>query len=707
MDKKTQKKVRQFKEQLTNLFEIKTSESNQANGKLYETINTVQVKTEPLVAKLAIVSDMLLDLKVLKGNVATKVNLISSKEIYSNKNVTTDGREVAIALSNEKLIVPNNSKCGIRSILPYTLLDKDSQQVTIQNMLNYKQDTTVQFTRVGYNCTIVLSYDSYEYINNLKIDFGSLVTNLPNILSLKYVDIYGNEVQTLMNGTKSIEIDKKLSNTNVYNIDFQTINTKQLLIEFGAYNSDNFTLTSIVSNYNTYSSTGEIVYGPYVTNDPILKASIECNSLTDNVKIEVSPDLSSWYTTQPTTSLNLTNDYKVLSFNTINEKSFKSETDVRQLYVKLIFTIPEATSTSKIYDTYQEDNLSTDPLVLEEDKYTNYLLKNNHKSYGSLRVKPNTNVSEMSLESVEKIYINNTQYLLGTLDTDISVSQKSKLNGNITTSDHLLKVSQEVISTTDKDPVFCKLFDIEIRRKTGEVKSGLCKNACYGLIVPEGIYTVVNGTKQLKIDTTAGFINNSLSSILVVADDSVQIYNELNDLIINIKKEDLKDFVYEDLIYKYIDLVGILYSDIIVTGYTKSLMYPITPLATNEYSLLDNVLHIGTKEDVTVTYNELIKTEIPFTKHLSYKNGNYIKRDKEEYVTYNSDTYVDDAVTVVKLNNVHIKKGSIVFISEDITDTNTYVPNLTPDINFLNIGSPESPVYLATDTNTPEIYLEL
>jgi hypothetical protein len=137
-----------------------------------------------------------------------------------------------------------------------------------------------------------------------------------------------------------------------------------------------------------------------------------------------------------------------------------------------------------------------------------------------------------------------------------------------------------------------------------------------------------------------------------------------------------------------------------------SVLYPSLPLNTDEFSLLNGSLVFSDSNEYEVDIFQLAKKEVVYTTHLSYLNGNYLKREEDDSTTYNF-TVVKDSRSIIKLNHVLIKNGSVVITNVATEDTEQYTPQLTPAVSYLNLGQDQELVYLSTDTDNPEIYLEI
>jgi len=406
------------------------------------------------------------------------------------------------------------------------------------------------------------------------------------------------------------------------------------------------------------------------------------------------------------TSLNLTNKSKIASFNTINEKSFKSEDDVKALYIKFEFTTKENTISAASLKTIKEKNLTTSSTNIPEDKYTTYANKEAWASYGVVFNKNNLNTSLIPFSSLDKIKLNNRTMFLGFITAPFCVKINSTDVANVTYINKEKKVNFAEVSATNLDPVNYFINDINILEVNKTIVGGSNKDIVYKLKVPEGNYKITTDTDSLILDLSTPYTYNTSSTILFVPDSPVRIFNEINQELFAIKKEDLKSIVYGGSEYKYLDLTDYLYNKIIVEGFVSTVLGEYTEIQSNEFVLIDGVLLF--KGEAVVTCYELVKNLSAYTPVISYTNGNYLKRISSEFTTFNNETTVGSTeTTAIKLNNIFIKKGTLVLEDLPSADTETYTPSLIPDINYLNIGTTENPLYLNPDDTDSNIYLEI
>jgi hypothetical protein len=707
MNKYTTRVVSDVKEELVATVNQATTKSNDTSVKLFNTLNTVEEKTNTFLKRLTVVSDMLLDLKTITGDVKNQINIISSGAVLQKTDIEVSSNAIEVSKDTQTEIPFNHEKSVIRSILPFYLKDQSGVQISQREVFKFNKNFSISFSRVGYSFSVVLVYPYKVFLNSLLLDFlNTYEGNLPVLSSLKYLNEDGKEVQVLVNNLKSIDLNDKLRLDNNYNLTFETVYTDQLTIEFSNKSHNSLSITSIKSYLNTYKSNGEIIYGPFSTKSSILKASISSSSISDQTEISVSHDMSSWIKMDTTTSLNLSQDKtKVVSFNTINDRSFKTEEDVKKLYVKISINPLQDTSLNTAYKTVKESNLSRTPSTLPKDKYTIYEKRERSRSYG-VQTNLVASLDLVPTESIDSLGYRNQLYSIGFVDTPFSCSVANKEQRAYKYVNKLLKVDSGIIDATYIDPKEFNIYDMQILEVKDTYRNNSSQNLCIKSNVPEGMYKIVVGSKTLSLDLTSGYINNSLNLVVSVPYSDVKILNEINEVVFNIQKESLNKYTEDEVDYYYLDLSNYLFHTIVISGMKHSVLYPSLPLNTDEFSLLNGSLVFSDSNEYEVDIFQLAKKEVVYTTHLSYLNGNYLKREEDDSTTYNF-TVVKDSRSIIKLNHVLIKNGSVVITNVATEDTEQYTPQLTPAVSYLNLGQDQELVYLSTDTDNPEIYLEI
>lgn len=694
--------VDKFKTDLEDVVNDAINYSNSVNGSLLSCMSTVNEVVAPFIKKLATISDMVLDLKIITGNTTNKINLLTAST-YRNTNISINSNTLSIAKTNTTIVPFIADSSSLYSNVTFITLDKEGVQVRYTDLFKYNKPITILFDRVGYNLKLFLKYPNKSFINSLQLGLDN--NTLPIINSINYLNNDNAFVPILINNEKSIDLNTKVSKDGLYTLDFNTIFTDQIVIDISTNLFNKLDINSVKTFFNTYAKEGEIIFGPIATNSPILKATIESSTITPNSKLFISTDLSSWYSMDTTTSLNLDqNKSKIISFNTINSKSFKSEKDITSLYVMLKIQPDVVEYDSKNLITIKETSLTNNSSDVVADKYSVYRIKNYPISYNKLTIKNNVKHSDIPKEAIESITFDNRTLLRGFKASPVSYTDLSTDVSNISYKHKYKKVSYDNVEATTIDPVDSILIDILPVKESIIISNNITNNIIYKTKVPEGIYKLISPSGTLTIDLTTPFTSNSINTIIITNHEDVKIINEVEETIYTIPKETLHTVEYLGVVYYYIDLEECLYDKIDIQGYTKSVLYPITPLDTFEYALVDGKIVLGLDAEIQAEVYSLKKYKREYIKHISYTNGNYLERIDDEDVRYNNSTLVTNNNKVIKLNNIFIKKGSISFTRDSASDTENYTPDVTPDIPYIDINND---VYLNVNETDNNLYLEL
>lgn len=694
--------MNEFKKEIEEIVNDSITYSNTVNGSLLDCMSVVNNTLSPFIKKLSTVSDMLLDLKTITGNSYSKISLLSST-VHSNTNIQISNDSLLLAKTNTIEIPTSAEDSTMYSSIPFVVLDESGIQTNYRDLFKYNKSVDIVFNRVGYNLKIYLKYKEKTFINTLELNLDN--KTLPVVNSISYLNNENSFISLLINKNKSVDLNSKVSSDNKYTLEFDTVFTDQLCIDLGTTINNKLSINSVRTFLNSYATEGEIVFGPISTNSPILKVSIESLDITKNCKLFVSTDMSSWIPMDTTSSLNLDqNKSKVVSFNTINSKSFKSENDITSVYVLLRLKSDTLENDPKNLITVKESSVSNNTSEIITDKYTVYKVKDCPRAYNKTIIKNNVKISEIPLSNIETIKIDNKYLFRGFKDTPISYSDSSTNASNITYKNKYKKVSYDNVDATDIDPVDCTLLDIVVVKEDSLISNNITSDIVYKTKVPEGIYKVIGNSGSLTYDLTSSFTLNSINTILITNHEDLKITNEIGQTLYTIPKDSLSTVEHLNEKYYYIDLEDYFYEKVTITGYSKSVLYPLIPLLDFEYSIVDGEVLLGNQLEVQATLYKLKKYKKEYTKHLSYTNGNYLERVEDEDVRFNNSTVVTDNSKIVKLNNIFIKKGSIKFYEESTSDIENYSPKTTPDIPYIDVSND---TYISIEENNDETYLEL
>lgn len=654
------------------------NDANTSTADLINCMTNVSDDVKTIINKVSVMGDMITDLRVLNGT-AKSITPISELPVVSNSGVYIKDNEIGLDLSSQVSKEVDANKATIISTLPYSLYNKD---VSTELSLLFKSNTStkVLFDTSGFSFSVVLPFSDMEQINciDIKLDLDTEI--YPIINSIKYVDQNNliKDTPILDTQDKSIDLDENRVKDNLYSIHISPVISNQIIIEFVSKTGSSVTFNSIKPKYNKREISGEAIFGPYVSQEPILKLAVDSDSITSGVSLYISGDKENW---RPlTNSSSFGSEKKILSFNTINKDSQKLTEDLYRVYIKVAIQsskITNETSLVSVYDTYREDGIISNDIMasIPNNLLSAYRIKNSDYLYGKYSYNNTCNISNLDLNKIEQIDVEGVPKVMGITTTKYSVSNNYDSSLGVASVGCELKSlrlpSNSVVDAKGFDVANSKLVDIYTLPVNKRINIKQKDNLCFTLNVKEDVYTIISKDtrKYLTLDLTTPFIKNSSAALIQVPNEDILIRDSLGNTLVTITKDKLLQL---DDIY-FLNLVGTLYTPLLVSGLVYSPYYPIKELNDGEYALLEGKIVATSGVLFDVQGYELLRSEVNCTRVVNYTNGNYIKRLDDSYTYYHEQELdVSEPVTVLKLDSVSIAKGSLV-IEDSSYKQNNYI----------------------------------
>ena len=709
MDKFERSNIELLKSGVSNHYETTTENVNKNATETYNLLKKVSENFKPILDKISVIGDMFTDLRLLNGT-AKNVHYLSDLEVVEVEGIedTSQGFGLKPTLKNLKEISVKDS--GISSIESYRLLDSNLKSTTVDSFLKANEEVQVKFVNNKYSFSLNLMYPKIEQINSIELQLGLTTESYPIVSSIKYVDSYNNFQDVIINNnSRNIDLDETRVKDNLYILGITPIKTKQLIIEFTSRESSSIIFKSIKTYFTKMAKNGHLILGPIHTEKPILKLAIDATESTSGVSYAISTDKEFWIPLTLSSHMSLDGS-KIISFNTINDLSLKTNTDVYSIYIKIEInsSILEDINNNSL-SLYREDGVISDNRMtqIDDNRLSAYRVKNSDFIYGKYSYVENLNVSSLSLSMVEVLESNGTFKVLGLQDTRYSITQKSNPNAVIGSFGVELKLKRQpassIIDAKDFDIANAKLFDIYTRYFEETINVKQRGNLIFTLKQKEGMYKIVGKTtrKSVDIDLTTPFTSNSINTIIQVPYEDIIIYDSLNNEISTILKKDLLlieeiNNGLEESTY-FINLVDLLFEPPIIEDLKLNKLFPIEALKDGEYGLSNGYIEVNSNTVLKYKGYELIKTEVPVVKTVNYTNNNFIKRVEDGF-TYYEEQYEDyyELKNVIKLKNASIEKGSIL-IEEFYGDINDYISEPLHLQRLINVSTKEDPTYVKVD----------
>lgn len=659
---------------------------------LYNTISSCSSSVQSIKQKVGILGDMITDLTVLTGKTKTSV-YVSELDIVESTGIDIDKSSVTLSKNKETVMDYNAKLSTIYSEKPYSIYDENSKSKTIEDLFKYKSLSNLICSTLGYQYTFTLKFSALTKINKLRIKLPNTSESFPFIQNINYLSSgYTYEDLAISNNKSRIySFDDNRFKNNIYDINFNTINTTEIKFTLFSSTSKVLSLDYIEAIYAAYSTEGSIILGPIVSNEPILKVSIQSSDFSNNVSSYLSTDRINWIKLEDTNKM--TNDRKVLSFNTINSQSYSTEEDVKEVYLRIdLKAEKEDLQDSSYYSFIREDGSVSVIDSIEQSKFSAYRVKDEDLSYGISKYSNNLSLSEKTKINIQTFKENGLAKIRGFEDTFVSYGNSGNSYSSVDVTLNPLRLpTSRNIDASQFDSINGKLYDITVIPFMSNINTTKQKDICFKLKLKEDTYKLsIPDKKEILLSISKNFITNSDEVLVQVPYEDIELKFSNGDIVKIFKKEDHKMIGEGENIVYIISLIDVLYELPIVKDYSINKYYPLVPNKSKEYSIEDSHIVLGKGSIVDFEGYKIQEEEARIDKNISYENGNTWIRKSTLYTTSHTQTIINDKeISVFKLDHISIEKGSLriyeynkygtlgeesnVFISIDSNDKNQFI----------------------------------
>ena len=613
------------------------------------------------IKKLSIMTDKLSNLIVIAGNTYF-YNKGKNLKVIENSNIDFDPELNSIKL-RPSLAYKLEPKEGTNKLITdkkIRIFNKDkSKLMALDDMLIKKSTINIRTEENNYKYTIAITFNELTQYNNINLKLNEETESYPHITEIYYINNKREKksVKILNNNLYDLDTDLVKNSTNIYSIDTEIVLADNIYIVLED-NLNELIIDSLDINYMEYPSEGSIVFEAIQNDKPIMKVGIESEGNIEAAKFELSYNNKDWVPIDISNTYALEKKNKVISYNTINAKSIKTEKDVKLVYIKVTLsaitevftTIAKINKNTYVSSSFDNTTLSYNSYSLYENSTSNF--------YGKLSNQNRFDFTNLYNRG-EYLIIDNQYYVKGFVETSVSKTKDSKyVYAPVSLKTKEYKVTGDIIEYKSIDISTKEIYSTYIE----DVNKNLIDTTNMKFVlplkddIPNTMYYISQGDKEIEIDLSVGYINSVLD-ILVVIDPESQSEVYLLDSFNNpIRK--LPVFVLTTG-NKAVSLLDAgLFKDIENLSYT----YPLEPLKQYELGLIDNKLESINKDREVKAYN-LVTKKIYTKDTISHKNTNYTEilssddykqsftKHKEEIIKYKKQQ---------KLLKSGIVKGSII-----------------------------------------------
>lgn len=682
--------------------------SNSANTDLYNTIIKAADNTQQIKNKIAILGDMITDLSVI--NASTKnVVFLKDLDIYSTKNISFTDNKITLSKTSETLVEFDAKSSFITSVKPYEILDVGNNTKALESVFKYKTTSKVRTPSMGYSFDFVLKLPKLNKINQIVIQLPLTTVEYPSIQNVEV--LHGatsySKITIANNNSTVFSLDENRLIGNKYVIDIETVETTELKFTLFSKTSQELLVDSIELYYSDFETDGEIVFGPLVTDTPLLKLGLSSSGFSDGVSLQVSTNAIDWIDTSDAFKLTTDTMRKVVAFNTINELSFKTEEEINSVFIKVTLKSKDLETVNSLigYDSYREDTSITSPYInsIETNRLSAFRLKTNDLVYGENTYRVGIELTDSIKSEIDFITMNGDVKVLGFEDTLYSIGKTNNAYQNLDIKLRPLRIeASSSIDSSTFDSVSSQLYDINTIPFTGDVNTLSTSGMILKLNGKEDNYRLVAAAskKSVTVSITSGFSTNSSATIFQVPDEDILLVSSIGEVVKEYKKEDHYVIPNEDgSLINFISLAESIYSPPLIEGYTFNPLYPIQALSKDEFGISDGFVILGSGSIVSYNGFKLSKTTINKTLNISYQNGNTWERLDPLYTYHHQQ--IDHSLkekNIIKLDHISIEKGSLKIFEYTGYEKVDVESNVF--ISLTNTNKKPSTEYISAEENT-------
>ena len=500
-------------------------------------------------------------------------------------------------------------------------------------------------------------------VNGISFSFANNGVRYP-VVSISGVKNSGDIISI------ATEVDTEITN-GLVNLRFDAVNIERISIGVSQLygekvlgrNRYSFGISAFDAGLFSSVESGEIVFGPYISENEIFKASIDSNIDTNkNFEISLSDDGKTWYGVSSASS---DSDLpKILNFNDIDESSVKTTYPVKTLYVKASLK-----STEKIYnkpnqniysiETYQYDSF-TRSVFLNQDLELTSVYETDGTFIGGKGNATNTNTRYAEAISIGGEFVpRNSESIL--VDSIVYSNYGYPF---INVSDAFeVHPSADIMMETAKISTFTnpKIVEQNITR------SIISDTSKYVIHVKDdldfGVYTLHIDEDVYEIDLSSGFSINTSAAIFSCLEGSVSYVMDPAGAKINLYPSQIREEFF-------INLNDVIFKKNNSVGYNE--LFPLKKMEANEWIILNGNIIAGRVFRDTASVSQIKLKNSNFSVKESVDGNILVLSDgKKTKVKHRLNKF--DFKKIAKLKHSNIINSTVSFDFSDASVNNMLI----------------------------------
>lgn len=617
--------------------------------------------------RMTVLADQVSDVLVIQGN--TKLSKLTTElPILSRKGIDFNSKTNTIQLSkvseynyqiNAKqsyILSPSNN---------YTILDSTNGNISsLQDFLSLSNSVILKSSDRAYKYTFSLSLSSKSLINNIQIVLDKATESYPLISEIYYINDDNQKVNCfiLNSQSNSIDLDLYRQEDNKVNLNLHPFQSSRVFITFEDFSRSELSLKALELQRVKYESEGEITFGPLISELPLLKASLSA-SASEGVKYFISHNNNDYLELIRSEDIDIkSNASKIVRYNTVNTNSISSNTDIKQLYLKIKMIALDAGENEDLVK-YRRESFSSSFHTIYNNTLKDSVVYSDLDllSYGATKRYMSYPIHKAIEKSTVKIEENGRVKVKGFIDSEISYSSVTDvLAPELKVTTLPLKTGGTAISCAELDPYSVNLYGYILNKNRQKDFNTDSKDIVLKLKdeYSKGIYRIRQGNKEIEVDLSLGYINSCSDVIIVVEDKETLLLDELGNIVKNLSLYVIDEIFTINLVKEN------LFELPLSINKEFNMEYPFVLNTIKSFSIENNQI-VNTERliDLSNVYTlstEKIDTSIKISKE---NNTQVVVEDLNLLTRYTKEgkDFVSAFTTTkaIKLKNKNIKKGSL------------------------------------------------
>lgn len=694
--------------------------TNSLNDAMLLSLDITATKAQETLSSLTVLANSLADLSVIGGSSNTSFSPFEEEVRSLPDGAVLDKDLRIIKLQNQRVLNHRVKKVNIISrdgIIGNNREYSSRRYDNVDNIISTNSRLEIESYETHLVVAIEIELDSEQPVNNVIFNLEDFGSRFPTIESFEVGNVSKawRKARMLVSNSLTMDLNEFRFKNNVFSIDIEESKAKYIRITFrqsDSYiplNTDNtdapryaIGISALSIGFNGSTKSGEVVIGPFSSNNELLKISVNAdidrvNEAKDSVLFEISQTGENWFPIENSSMFIAGSERdKVIDFNTLKIGSIKTEEPVYQIYLKVILESIDAShliSDEKILRRFrgiinQFNNIinigDTDPETVEVFEYKGYNFGTLSEFRGQSSVRTLRNIGIIDLEqdgllipkSMFKYPIRNT-YNISDDTLDIIDSKPYKI---ITRPDRIHVKENEMISghlSEDFDSSQLEVYSFSKPLTETLNVISLNNSVRFQDAIPvavlnnkAGKYFIVVNNDTYELDLSSGFLYSNSEAVFFIRDNPANLPPEERanrDII----PEELKVKIYDeigtlvtsfDTSERYISLFDIFdFTLPTATDLEFSKTYPLTPLKSGEFALRYGEYIFAEPFSGEMQISRVRRSRSQFTVAESIDSSNYIILDRAKQIKESYKLQDYNFKKVIKLNHTNIVNDTVYF----------------------------------------------